>query len=67
MSTGYMWIVSVYRDGKLARKYTAMLHTYEDIFWHVHFNYGQLELEYSEPNRFCFSNEDCSFSVIYLN
>ena len=64
---GYMWIVSVYTDGKLTRRYTAMLRTVEDIFWHVQFNYGQLEEEYSEPNKFRFSNEDCSFSVIYQN
>lgn len=67
MATGYMWIVSVYKDGVLARKYTAMLHTYEDIFWHVQFNYGQLELDNMTEKQLSFSNDDCSLSVTYQN
>lgn len=67
MATGYMWIVTVYKDGHLFRKYSAMLHTVEDIFWHVQFNYGQLELESSNEKSFTFSNEDASLSVQYQN
>ena len=62
-----MWIVTVYKDGKLFRKYTAMLRTIEDIFWHVQFNYGLLELDNQSGNEFWFSNEDASLSVHYIN
>jgi hypothetical protein len=67
MAAGYMWIVSVYKDGVLVRKYTAMLHTVEDIFWHVQFNYGQLELDSAEEYNYAFSDYDASLSVVYQN
>ena len=61
----YMWIVSVYKDGKLFRKYTAILRDVQEIFWHVQFNYGQLELDSQTDREFSFSNEDASLSVHY--
>lgn len=64
---GYMWIVSVYTDGHLTRRYTAMLHSEQEIVWHVQHYYKGLELEYKETNKFCFSNSDVSLSVIYQN